>query len=83
MSDEVRSHAGNLGGDPNIRVPVEVAEALDIEIGDGVIFEVGDDRAVLRRGTPNAAELDRDALGFEVDGINYGAHPDEPVNNSD
>jgi len=50
MSDEVRSHAGNLGGEPNVRVPAEVAAALDIEIGDGVTFEIEDDRAVLRRG---------------------------------
>lgn len=83
MSDEVASHAGNLGGEPNVRVPVEVAEALDIEIGDEVIFEVEDDRVVLRRGRSNVMGYDADWTEPETAGITYGAHPDEPVNNSD
>jgi antitoxin component of MazEF toxin-antitoxin module len=75
-SDEVASHAGNLGGEPNIRVPVEVADALDIEIGDEVIFEVEDDRVVLRRGRSNVAGLDPDWTEPKTDGIQYGAPSD-------
>jgi bifunctional DNA-binding transcriptional regulator/antitoxin component of YhaV-PrlF toxin-antitoxin module len=76
MSDEVASHAGNLGGEPNIRVPVEVAEALDIEIGDEVIFKIEDDRVVLRRGRPNVMGYDADWTEPETAGITYGAPSD-------
>ena len=54
MSDEThRGMAVNLNGKPDVWVPEAVTDALDIEIGDGVIFEVREDSVEMRLGEKN------------------------------
>jgi hypothetical protein len=57
-SKKAGGYAGNLSGKPDVYVPQEVCDALGIEIGDGVDYEIYDDRVVMRRGETNK-------LGFE------------------
>jgi hypothetical protein len=57
-ADEAGGYAGNLSGKPDVYVPQEVCDALGIEIGDGVEYEIFEDRVVMRAGETNK-------LGFE------------------
>lgn len=61
--DTVSGHAGNLNGNPDVWVPQEVCEALSIEIGDEVTFEISGDCAIMSRGEMNALDYDPDEFG--------------------
>ena len=46
------AYQSRLSSKGQVTVPVEIRERLGLETGDTVVYEVEDDRAVLRRGHP-------------------------------
>ncbi len=45
-------YRSRLSSKGQVTIPVEIRERLHLEPGDSVIYEVEDDRAVLRRAEP-------------------------------
>ncbi|MGD2113703.1 MAG: AbrB/MazE/SpoVT family DNA-binding domain-containing protein [Acidobacteriota bacterium] len=46
------TYQSRLSSKGQVTIPVEVRERLHLEAGDTVLYEIDDDRAVLRRAEP-------------------------------